>query len=45
MRRYFGTAHKECLESLKKLGFHKSLQVVHNPSVAELYEYALSADH
>jgi phosphoenolpyruvate carboxykinase (ATP) len=45
IRRYFGSASKECLQSLKKLGFRESLEVVHNPTVGELYEYALRPEH
>lgn len=45
IRRYFGSANKECLQSLKMLSFRESLEVVHNPSVGELYEYALGPEH
>jgi ATP-dependent phosphoenolpyruvate carboxykinase len=43
--RMFSTLTKECSQHLKSLGIIDTIEKVHNPTVAELYEYALSNDH
>eukprot|EP00347_Sterkiella_histriomuscorum_P018324 403345940 len=42
--RSFAVAPQECLDNLKKLGITNK-NVVFNPTVAELYEYALQPEH
>eukprot|EP00455_Lapot_gusevi_P038888 TRINITY_DN4357_c1_g1_i8.p2 TRINITY_DN4357_c1_g1~~TRINITY_DN4357_c1_g1_i8.p2 ORF type:complete len:572 (+),score=243.36 TRINITY_DN4357_c1_g1_i8:88-1803(+) len=42
--RFFAAASQECLDHLKRLGI-RNKQIVFNPTVSELYEYALLPEH
>lgn len=43
-RRAFSTISAECVNHMKALGINNP-EIVFNPSVAELYEYALRPEH
>jgi len=40
-----GVVTKELQDHLKRMGFTDNSRVVHNPTVSELYEYALQPEH
>jgi phosphoenolpyruvate carboxykinase (ATP) len=41
----FSTPTSELLSALKGMGISKKMEVVYNPSVAQLYEYAMLPEH